>query len=120
MNKKKEILNKQELKKSNQTLTKLKQLNNDDIFKQALQAKEKYYCDKYLIVFYKDVGDDEKYVAGFNTIRDICKYKKIPVTTMNIHKIQSQLTTALMKNPPTTKILGPKLNVYLIDMIDEN
>lgn len=99
---------KKQLNKSNQSL------NNQQ------KNKEELYQGHYHIVFYKRLPDgDERYVAGFNTIKDICKWKHIQVTTINVKKIQTQLTNALRNCPPMTKILGPELNVYLIDMIDD-
>lgn len=85
-----------------------------------INYKEEYYQGHYIIAFYKKEGNDERYIAGFNTIKDICKFKQIKVTSINVKKIQRQLTRALMNEPPLTKILGPELYVYKIDMIEED
>lgn len=89
-------------------------------------GKEIYYKGRYYLAFYEDVdnGDkkDERYYAGFNNAIEICKYKKLPVTTTNVNMVYQALYKALKdgkKKHYTTLIDNKFLSVHLIDMIDE-
>lgn len=86
------------------------QENNDEL--------KRYYKNRYHIVFYEydESLDDEIYFAGFDSVREICKFKKLPITTINVSKITQQLCQALKRNNHITRLLGSTMKVYLVDM----
>lgn len=77
------------------------------------------YKGRYHIVFYDK--DDETYITGFNTILEICRYKKEKVTSTKIHQLNVELYRALKREGHTTKMLnGQLMHVYLIDMTEDD
>jgi len=86
-------------------------------------GKEIYYKGRYYLAFYEDVeNNDERYYIGFNNVTEICKYKKLEVTTTNVNIIYQALYKALKEGKEkhyTTLIDNKLLSVHLIDMIDE-
>ena len=85
-------------------------------------GKDIYYKGRYYLAFYEDVGNDERYYTGFNNVIEICKYKKLEVTTTNVNIIYQALYKALKEDKEkhyTTLIDNKLLSVHLIDMIDE-
>ena len=71
----------------------------------------------YQIVFYD--SDDDAYVIGFDNVKDICRYKKLPINSYNVGRCKMQIYKALKRNPPITRMLGSSMYIYLIDTSDD-
>ena len=83
------------------------------------KSNSKFYKGRYHIVFYSK--DDEEYIAGFNNIEDICRYKDREVNKSNLTMIRVELNRALKNINHETYMLDNKLmHVYLIDMFEDN
>lgn len=77
-----------------------------------------FYKGRYHIVFYAE--DDDEYIAGFNSIKDICLYKEKPITSTNLNMIRVELYRALKNEKHETYMLDNKLrHVYLIDVSED-
>ncbi len=62
-------------------------------------GKDIYYKGRYYLAFYEDVeNNDERYYAGFNNAIEICKYKKLPVTTTNVNMIYTRCIGTALQN----------------------
>lgn len=82
------------------------------------QIKTKFYKSKYCIVYY--TYDEEQFVASFDNVFEICKYKKLAITDNNLQKTKVELYRALKRETHhTTMLNGKSMKVYLIDMSDE-
>ena len=87
--------------------------------KKKEQSEETYYKNRYHIVFYGE--DDETYVAGFNTVADICRYQHKKITPGNIRYLHVLIYNALKRDNHQTRMLdGTPMHIYLIDMKDED
>ena len=81
--------------------------------------KVRYYKSKYFIVFYSE--NDEDYVASFDNISDICRYKQLDVNQTNTQAVKNLLWVALHKEDHRTRMLNGKLmHVYLVDIYDDD
>lgn len=79
------------------------------------------YKKKYCISFYNET--DEEFVACFDNVRQICKYRKLEITSANLTLISVELYRALRRKDHSTRMLdGNLMHVYLIDIedIEEN
>ena len=77
-----------------------------------------FYKGKYFIVFYAE--DNDTFVEYFDSIREICNYKKLEMTLQNLNVIQVELYRALRRDDHSTTMLnGKKMYVYLIDVEDD-
>lgn len=81
-------------------------------------GKEKLYKGSYLIVFYDK--SDERLMYMFDTIRDILKFMKKPLTSHNRILVNTIIARALKtKNHFTRFLTGETLRVYLINTSDD-
>lgn len=89
--------------------------------KQVVQKAEKvrYFKSRYFIVFYSE--NDEDYIASFDNISDICRYKQLEVNIQNTQAIKNLLWVALQKKDHRTRMLdGRLMHVYLVDIYDND
>ncbi len=89
--------------------------------KQVVQRTEKvrYFKSRYFIVFYSE--NDEDYIASFDNISDICRYKQLEVNIANTQAIKNLLWVALQKKDHRTRMLdGRLMHVYLVDIYDND
>ena len=89
--------------------------------KQVVQRTEKvrYFKSRYFIVFYSE--NDEDYIASFDNISDICRYKQLEVNIANTQAIKNLLLVALQKKDHRTRMLdGRLMHVYLVDIYDND
>ena len=89
--------------------------------KQVVQRTEKvrYFKSRYFIVFYSE--NDEDYIASFDNISDICRYKQLEVNIANTQAIKNLLWVALQKKDHRTRMLdGRLMHVYLVDIYDKD
>ena len=89
--------------------------------KQVVQRTEKlrYFNSRYFIVFYTE--NDEDYIASFDNISDICRYKQLEVNIANTQAIKNLLWVALQKKDHRTRMLdGRLMHVYLVDIYDND
>ena len=83
-----------------------------------LKGKELFNKDKQFIAFYD--ADDEFYVESFESIRELCMYKHLPLTKKNLDILYIELVNALRRNPSTTRMLdGTLMHVHLINNDDD-
>lgn len=82
----------------------------------------RYYKQKYLIAFYKETEDgDEEFVASFDNIMQLCKYKNLPINEKNLFIIKQNLYRSFKEFPPYSRIIdGTPMRVYLIDMFKDD
>lgn len=82
----------------------------------------RYYKQKYIITFYKETEDgDEEFVASFDNIMQLCKYKKLPINDKNLFLIKQELYRAFKKFPAYSRMIdGTPMRVYLIDMFKDD
>lgn len=79
----------------------------------------KYFKGKYCISFYDET--DDKLVALFNNIWEICRYKQLASTTTNYDLTKVELYRALKRPDHSTRMLtGDLMHVYTIDVISED
>lgn len=77
--------------------------------------QNKLYKNRYYIVFYD--ASDEFFVAMFNNIYQICKYKGKDYSEKNL--ISVELCRAIKRKKSTTRMLdGSLMHVHLIDVKD--
>ncbi len=82
------------------------------------QQKSNLYKRRYHIAFYGD--DDETYIAGFDNVTDICRYKGLALNKTNLEMLRSELCHALQRDGNSTRMLnGKSMRVYLIDTEDD-
>lgn len=80
--------------------------------------KSNLYKRRYHIAFYGI--DDESYIAGFDNVTDICRYKGLALNKTNLDLLRSELCHALQRDGNSTRMLnGKAMRVYLIDMEDD-
>ena len=78
----------------------------------------KYFKGKYIIVFYDK--EDERVLAMFDNIHEICRYKKMDSSPNSYNLMKVELYRALRRPDHKTLMLdGTLMHVYTIDMINE-
>ena len=71
--------------------------------------------------FMRAVENDEDYIASFDNISDICRYKQLEVNIANTQAIKNLLWVALQKKDHRTRMLdGRLMHVYLVDIYDND
>ena len=78
------------------------------------QSKYKGHC---IIAFYDKTG--EHYLHCFDNVRDILKFRKMPITRTNVNMMNVELYRALKRKGHTTNMLtGKQMSVWIIDEDD--
>lgn len=78
------------------------------------KGNEKYNHKKQFIAFYDE--NDEFLVATFDSLKEICKHKKLEVNSKNLNLLQVHLCLALKRQDRTTWMLnGKQMHVHLIN-----
>lgn len=80
------------------------------------QSKYKGHC---IIAFYDKTG--ENYLYCFNNVREILKFRGMPITRTNVNMINVILYRALKREGHTTNMLtGKPMSVWIIDDDDDD
>lgn len=78
------------------------------------KGEELYNKKTHFLSFYD--AEDERLVAIFDSIREICLFKKLSPTSKNLNLIQVHLCLALKRPDCTTWLLNGKLmHVHLVE-----
>ena len=80
---------------------------------ESRQGTHKLYKGHFFIVFYDK--HDESLLYMFDNVREILKFRKLPITRQNVNTINVELYRALQTDTHFTKMLGHLLRVYIID-----
>lgn len=78
----------------------------------------KLYKDKYNIVFYE--MDDETFLASFNNIEELCKFRGIEPTNKNKSEIASKIYHCVKKESHVTKLYYGNKNCLLYLIADDD
>ena len=79
------------------------------------QSKYKGHC---IIAFYDKTG--EHYLHSFDNVRDILKFRKMPITRTDVNMMNVELYRALKRKGHTTNMLtGKQMSVWIIDEDDD-
>ena len=76
----------------------------------------KYYKGRYNIAFYSK-NDELLYV--FNNLREICQFNNLECNRQNLQYLKLLLYKALKRESHSTKILGKKMKVFIIDITED-
>ena len=80
----------------------------------------KLYKNKYAISFYSEDGEDFRYL--FYNVKEILKFKKIPINEKNVRDMNITIYNVLKKGKENNKcrfLTGETMRLYLVDMYDE-
>lgn len=83
-----------------------------------MNNQDKLYKDKYNIVFYD--MDDETFLASFNNIEELCKFRGIEPTNKNKSEIASKIYHCVKKDSHVTKLYYGTKNCLLYLIADDD
>jgi len=79
------------------------------------QSKYKGHC---MIAFYDKTG--EHYLYSFDNVREILKFREMPITRTNVNMMNVELYRALKREGHITDMLtGKTMSVWIIDEDDD-
>ena len=90
------------------------------LYNKENNQQPKLYKNKYLISFYSEDGEDFRYC--FNNVKEILKFKKMPITEKNVRDMNITIYNILKKGKENNKcrfLTGETLRLYLVDMYEE-
>ena len=76
-----------------------------------------YYKGQYFIAFYD--MNDRNLLYTFDNAREILKFLGKPITQSSVKNIDVILYRALKRKDNSTRLLGQKMKVYIIDILDD-
>lgn len=80
--------------------------------------KEKFYKNKYFIVFYDK--DDENFLYLFNNVHEILKFQNKEINHQNVNLINVEIYRALKREGNFCKFLtGEIMVIHIYDVDDE-
>lgn len=80
--------------------------------------KEKFYKNKYFIVFYDK--DDENFLYLFNNVHEILKFQNKEINHQNVNLINVEIYRALKREGNFCKFLtGETMVIHIYDVEDE-
>ena len=80
--------------------------------------KEKFYKNKYFIVFYDK--DDEEFLYTFNNVHEILKFQNKEINHQNVNLINVEIYRGLKRKGNLCKFLtGETMTIHIYD-VDED
>lgn len=81
------------------------------------KGKEVWNYQTHDLVFYG--VDDDTYIIGFETVKEVMKYMGLESTKQNYDIVMHSIYRALKRPFGYTELLGRPMHMYLIDISDD-